>query len=135
MIRSDDTGKFVLRVALGVLVLLHGISKLGGGGVGWIENMLSSHGVPGAVAYLVYIGEILAPVLLIAGIYTRLAGWIVAINMVFALWLVHTGQLWAFGKSGGWELELQGMYLFGAIAIAFLGAGRFSVGGTGGRYN
>jgi putative oxidoreductase len=135
MIRSDDTGKFVLRVALGVLVLLHGISKLRGGGVGGIENMLSAHGVPGAVAYLVYVGEILAPVLLIAGIYTRMAGWLVAINMVFALWLVHTGQLFEFGKSGGWALELQGMYLFGAIAIAFLGAGRFSVGGTGGRYN
>ncbi|MBO9647183.1 MAG: DoxX family protein [Variovorax sp.] len=135
MIRSDDTGKFVLRVALGILILLHGIAKLRGGGVGGIANMLSSHGVPGAVAYLVYVGEVLAPVLLIAGIYTRAAGWIVAINMVVAIWLAHTGQLWELGKSGGWALEVQGMFLFGGIAVAFLGAGRFSVGGTGGRYN
>jgi len=135
MIRSDDTGKFVLRVTLGALILLHGIAKLTGGGVGGIANMLSSHGIPGAVAYLVYVGEVLAPVLLIAGIYTRAAAWIVAINMVFAIWLVHTGQVWDLGKSGGWALELQGMYLFGAIAAAFLGAGRFSIGGTGGRYN
>ncbi|MBO9515698.1 MAG: DoxX family protein [Variovorax sp.] len=135
MIRSDDTGKFVLRVALGILILLHGISKLSGGGVGGISNMLSSHGLPGALAYLVYVGEVLAPVLLIVGIYARAAAWIVAINMLVAFWLVHTGQLWELGKSGGWALELQGMFLFGAIASAFLGAGRFSVGGSGGRWN
>jgi len=134
MVRSDDTGKLVLRVVLGVLILLHGISKISSG-VGGIAGMLSSHGLPGALAYLLYIGEVLAPVLLIAGIYTRPAAWIVVINMLVALWLVHTKDLFALGKSGGWALELQGMFLFAAVAVAFLGAGRFSVGGTGGRYN
>jgi putative oxidoreductase len=32
-------------------------------------------------------------------------------------------------------LELQGLYLFGALSIALLGAGRFSVGGLKGRFN
>ncbi|MBS0450392.1 MAG: DoxX family protein [Proteobacteria bacterium] len=134
MIRSDDTGKFVLRVAVGVLILLHGISKLSSG-VGFISGQLASQGLPGALAYLVFIGEILAPVLLIAGIYTRPAAWIVVINMIVAIWLVHTSQLFGLNKQGGWNLELQGMYLFGAMAVALMGAGRFSVGGTGGRYN
>jgi putative oxidoreductase len=134
MIRSDDTGKLVLRVALGVLVLLHGISKLTNG-VGLVSSQLTAHGLPGALAYLVFVGEILAPVLLIAGIYARAAGWIVVINMLFAIWLVHTKTLWALGNTGGWALELQGMYLFGAMAVAFLGAGRFSVAGSGGRLN
>ncbi|MBS0342414.1 MAG: DoxX family protein [Proteobacteria bacterium] len=134
MIRSDDTGKFVLRMAVGVLILLHGISKLSSG-VGFISGQLAASGLPGALAYLVFIGEILAPVLLIAGIYTRPAAWIVVINMVVAIWLVHTSQLFGVNKQGGWNLELQGMYLFGAMAVAFMGAGRFSVGGTGGRYN
>jgi len=134
MIRSDDTGKLVLRLALGVLILLHGIAKLSGG-VGFISGQLAAHGLPGALAYLVFIGEILAPVLLIAGIYTRPAAWIVVINMLVAIWLVHTKDLFAIGKQGGWALELQGMFLFAALAVAFMGAGRFSVGGTGGRYN
>jgi putative oxidoreductase len=134
MIRSDDTGKLVLRVALGVLILLHGIAKLSGG-LGFVENQVTAHGLPGALAYLVLIGEILAPVLLIAGIYARAAGWIVVINMLVAIWLVHTKTLWALGNSGGWALELQGMYLFGGMAVAFLGAGRFSVAGSGGRLN
>lgn len=134
MIRSDDTGKLVLRVVLGVLILLHGISKISSG-VSGVSNMLAGHGLPGALAYLVFIGEVLAPVLLIAGIYTRPAAWVVVINMLVAIWLVHSTQLFGLNKQGGWNLELQGMFLFGALAVSFLGAGRFSVGGTGGRYN
>jgi putative oxidoreductase len=134
MTRSDDTGKLVLRLALGILILLHGIAKLSSG-VGFVSGMLASHGLPGALAYLVYVGEIVAPVLLIIGLYTRPAAWIVAINMVVALWLVHTKDLLVIGKTGGWALELQGMFLFAAIAVAFLGAGRISVGGSGGKYN
>ena len=134
MIRSDDTGKFVLRLALGALILLHGIAKVGSG-VGGIAGMLAAQGLPGALAYLVYVGEIVAPVLLIVGIFTRPAAWIVAINMVVAIWLVHAKELFVIGKNGGWAIELQGMFLFAAVAVAFLGAGRFSVGGNGGKYN
>jgi putative oxidoreductase len=134
MIRSDDTGKLVLRLALGVMVLLHGIAKLSSG-VGWISSGLEAHGLPGAIAYLVYVGEILAPVLVIAGIYTRPAAWIMVINMLVAIYLAHTKDLFTIGKQGGWALELQGMFLFAAVAVALMGAGRFSVGGTGGRYN
>ena len=134
MIRSDDTGKLILRVALGILILLHGIAKINSG-VGFVSNMLVSHGLPGALAYLVYVGEIVAPVLLIIGLYTRPAAWIVAINMLVAVWLVHMKQIGLLNKQGGWELELQGMFFFSALAVAFMGAGRFSIGGSGGRYN
>ena len=134
MIRSDDTGKLILRLALGILILLHGIAKVTGG-VGSLSGMLASHGLPGVLAYGVYIGEVVAPVLLIIGLYTRPAAWIVVINMLVAVWLVHMKDLGAINKQGGWALELQGMFLFGALAVAFLGAGRFSIGGTGGKYN
>lgn len=134
MTRSDDTGKLVLRLALGILILLHGISKLSTG-VSGVGGMLASHGLPSALAYLVYIGEIVAPALVISGLYTRPAALIIVINMLVALWLVHTADLFALGKSGGWALELQGMFLFGAVAVALLGAGRLSVGGAAGKYN
>jgi putative oxidoreductase len=134
MTRSDDTGKLVLRLTLGILILLHGVAKISSG-VSGVGGMLASHGLPSALAYLVYIGEIVAPVLLIIGLYTRPAAWIIAINMVVALWLVHMKDLLVIGKTGGWALELQGMFLFGAIAVALLGAGRFSVGGSSGKYN
>lgn len=132
---TDDLGKLVLRLVLGILILLHGLSKLDGG-VGWIVGILDARGLPGFVAYGVYIGEVLAPILLILGIWARLGGIIVAINMLFAFGLVHMqGPLFTLGKSGGWALELQGMYLFAGIAVALLGAGAYSLGGRNGRWN
>jgi putative oxidoreductase len=49
------------------------------------------------------------------------------VNMVFAIVLVHSGELFLLTKNGGWQLELQGMFLFGALAIVFLGSGRMAV--------
>jgi len=131
---NDDAGKLLLRVAIGVLVLLHGIFKLSAG-VGFIGGMLVKAGLPGGLAYLVYVGEIVAPLLLIAGFWTRAAAAVIVVNMLFAFGLVHMGDFFALTKQGGWALELQGLYLFGALAVVLLGAGRFSVGGTTGRWN
>jgi len=51
------------------------------------------------------------------------------------LGLVHVKQLGEMANTGGWALELQGMYLAAALAVAFLGAGRLSVGGIDGKWN
>jgi putative oxidoreductase len=126
MIRSDDTGKLILRLALGILMLLHGIAKINGG-VGFAASMLASHGLPTALAYLVYVGEIVAPVLLIIGLYTRPAAWIVVINMLVAIWLVHMKEIGLLNKQGGWALELQGMFLFTALALMFMNPGRYAI--------
>lgn len=134
MIKSDDTGKLILRLSLGILILMHGLAKLSGG-VGGIAGMLSSHGLPGFFAYGAYIGEVIAPLLVILGIYSRLGALLIAINMVVAILLVHMGHLFAINQQGGWQLELQGMFLFGALAVAFLGAGRFALSGSSGRWN
>lgn len=131
MNRTDDIGKFLLRATLGVLILLHGIAKLPKG-VDGIGHMLASQGVPSVLAYLVFVGEIVAPVLLIVGFFTRPAALVVAINMVVAIWLVHMGDLGKFNGTGGWALELQGMFLVAALAIAMIGGGRI---GAGGRFN
>jgi putative oxidoreductase len=130
----QDTGKLLLRLSLGLMILLHGIAKIMNGPAGVIASVEKA-GLPSAFAYLVYVGEVLAPLLLIVGFWTRPAAVLIAINMVFAVYLVHLGQLLQLTKQGGWALELQGMYFFTAVAIAFLGAGRYSAGGAGGRWN
>lgn len=132
--KSDDFGKLILRLALGILILLHGIAKLNNG-VGGISNMLASHGLPGSLAYLALVGEVVGPALIMLGLFTRLGALIIAINMLVAFGLAHMGQLGSFTQTGGWALELQGMFLFTAIALAFMGAGRFSIGGANGRMN
>ena len=123
---TDDAGKLVLRVAIGLLVLLHGIFKITHG-VGFIGGMLDKAGLPGFLAYGVYIGEVVAPLMMLLGVGARAGAAIVVANMLVALGLVHMGDLFAITKQGGWALELQGLYLFGALAVALLGAGRYSV--------
>jgi putative oxidoreductase len=131
---AEDVGKLVLRAALAILILLHGTAKLIGG-IDFISGLVTKVGLPPAFAYLVFIGEVLAPILVLIGLWTRPAALLIALNMLTAIWLVHTGELFQLTKSGGWALELQGMFLFTAIAVALLGAGRYSVGGAGGRWN
>lgn len=130
----DDFGKLILRLALGILILLHGFAKLTGG-IGPIESMVIARGMPAFLAWGVYVGEIIAPLLVIAGFYARLGGLLIAVNMLVAIALAHTAKLFAMGGMGGWALELQGMFLFGALAVVFLGAGAYSVGGRNGRWN
>jgi len=121
-----DTGKLILRLALGALILLHGIAKLGSGIEG-IARMVTGAGLPEWVAWGVYVGEILAPLMVLAGWFARIGAAIIAVNMVFAVALAHRAELFDLGATGGWALELQGMYLFTAIAVACLGPGRYSL--------
>lgn len=130
----DDAGKLVLRAVLAILILFHGVSKIIGG-VGFIMGLVAKVGLPLTLGYLVYVGEVIAPLLMLFGVWTRLAALVVAINMIVAITLVHVPELFTLGKTGGWALELQGMFLAAAIAVALLGAGRYSIGGTAGRWN
>jgi putative oxidoreductase len=123
-----DTGKLVLRLVLGVIVLLHGVAKLRGG-LDPIEGMLTANGLPGVLAYGALLGEVVGPLLLISGFYARIGALLVVVNMLFAVGLAHMGQLGMLNEQGGWALELQGMFLGSAIAVALLGPGRYSVNG------
>lgn len=131
---TDDTGKLVLRAALAIILLFHGYAKLTGG-IGFVGDMLAKAGAPAALGYLVYVGEVIAPLMILAGIFTRAAALVAAINMVVAVLLVHTGQFFTLNQTGGWALELQGMFLIASLAVALLGAGRYSLGGAAGRFN
>jgi len=131
---NDDFGKLVLRATLAILVLFHGVSKLING-IDPIMGMVAKAGLPSAFAFLVYIGEVIAPLMILFGIWARLGAVIVAINMIMAVFLAHTSQIFTMAKTGGWALELQGFYFFTAVAVALLGAGSYSVGGRSGKLN
>ena len=129
-----DTALLILRLVLGILVLLHGVSKLPPPPT-FIAGMLAKMDMPSVLAYGVYVGEIVGPVLIIIGVWTRLGALAIAANMVVAVLLAHTGDLFTIHKEGGYALELQAMYLFTALALVLTGAGRFSVGGRYGPLN
>jgi putative oxidoreductase len=47
--------------------------------------------------------------------------------MIFAIVLVHRPELLTIGKQGGWALELQGMFMFTALALTLIGPGRYAM--------
>ena len=123
---NESTGKLILRVTLGLLILLHGISKLMGG-VDPIDGMLANAGLPAFLKYGVYVGEVLAPLAVIAGFYARIGAWLIAVNMLFAFGLVHSGDLFTINaQSGGLTAETQYLFLFTAVAVALIGPGRYA---------
>jgi putative oxidoreductase len=124
---NESTGKLILRVTLGGLVLLHGISKVINGIEG-MDGLLTAAGLPTWFKYGVYVGEVVAPLALIAGYYARIGAWLVAVNMLFAIGLVHWNELFLVeAQSGGLVLEKQYMFLLSAIALALIGPGRYAI--------
>ena len=108
------------------MILLHGLAKVSGG-VGGISGMLQGIGLPATLAYGAYIGEVLAPLLVILGFYARVGAALIVVNMLFAIYLAHRDDVFMLTKQGGWALELQGMFLFTALALALIGPGRYGV--------
>ena len=123
---EHDLGSLLLRVTVGGLMLFHGVDKVSGG-VDGIMAMLGKSGLPSALAYGVYLGEIVAPILLILGIAMRTSAAMMALTMVMAVYLIHAGDVFALGKHGEYLLELHTFYAVGAVAAALLGPGRWAV--------
>jgi len=122
----DDTGKLIARLTVGGLIIFHGISKIIHG-IAWMAEPLSAAHIPVFVGYGVYLGEVVAPIFLILGLWTRIASLLVAVNMVFAVALEAWRLAPTLNRGGGWGLELEAFYFLIAIAVFFLGPGRYSV--------
>lgn len=126
---AGDLGRLLLRLTLGALMLLHGIAKMRNG-IDPIIDAVANNGLPPLLAYGVFIGEVLAPVLLIIGLWTRLAALVVAVNMIVAIALMHSADIAMLSRSGGWAIELQALFLALALGVALLGPGRYAAGRT-----
>lgn len=127
--KKPDLGILVLRIAIGGLMLLHGINKLTHG-IDGISQMLESKGLPAFIAYGVYIGEVIAPLMIIIGYRTRIAAAIFAINCFVAMILAHSQDIFSLNDHGAWGVELLGLYLLGAKALYLMGGGKYAVSTT-----
>lgn len=124
--KNIDLGLLILRISIGGLMLLHGISKLIYG-AGFIEQVVTGAGLPAFFAYGVYIGEVIAPLFIIGGYGTRIAATIFAFNCIVAASLVHLQDIFTLNEQGGWAVELLGLYFFGALALVFTGGGKYAI--------
>ncbi|ADG92530.1 DoxX family protein [Arcobacter nitrofigilis DSM 7299] len=123
---NENLAKLLLRLFLGFLFIFHGYAKLIHG-TSFIESTLLENNLPQFLVYGVYIGEIVAPIFIIIGYYTRFFSFIIIVNIIFAIYLVHSGDLFSLAKTGGLALELQFFYIFNAFILIIMGAGKYSI--------
>jgi putative oxidoreductase len=122
----DDWGKLLLRIAVAGLLIFHGVAKLRNG-VGWMAGPLGSLGLPAFVAYGAYVGEVIAPIFVILGKWARIAGLIIAFNMLSAIFIALRDKMFTLNMGGGWAIELEMLFLLGGVTIFLLGSGKYSL--------
>jgi len=112
----------LLRVAIGIIFVYHGYPKLF-----WRTHeamqTFAHMGFPRYFAYISGVIEFFGGCMLIAGLFARVAGLLLAGEMVIALWKV-SGIVSHPRAVGGYELPL--MLAVGSFAIAALGSGLIS---------
>lgn len=122
---KNEIGAFILRVTLGALFLIHGMTKFQGGIeniVGWFESI----GLPGFMAYGVALIEVIGGIALIIGLATRFVSILFALLMIGATLKVKlTVGLLGNGQMAGYELDLAFMAM--AIYLAINGNDLLSV--------
>lgn len=123
---SQDLGKLILRLCVGGLMLFHGIFKLQHG-IDGVSGLLESQGLPTFMAYGVYIGEILAPLLILIGYQVRLAALVEIFTMLVAIYSVFGLHIFALDDTGGWIIEHQLLYILPSLALFCMGGGRYGV--------
>ncbi|HEX7747275.1 MAG TPA: DoxX family protein [Bordetella sp.] len=123
--RTAPYSALVLRIALGIMFVAHGLTKLILFTPAGTAKFFESVGFAGWLAWPIIAFEIVAGVLLIAGVYARLIAAVAAIELLAAS-TVHLGNGWMFtNANGGWEYPV--FLAVSAAALALLGDGAFAL--------
>jgi putative oxidoreductase len=121
-----STALAVLRIATGLIVFPHGVRKLIKGPVAAVGGAMREYGLPEAFAYVVVLGE-LAGLLMVVGLYTRLASAAVALTMAGIALVVNSEQLPKLGTGASTDFELSLLLAIAAALCALVPATRFSL--------
>ena len=124
-----DWAPMPLRLALGIVFLMHGSQKMfgafGGPGIEGTQGFMASLGVvlPGLIGIVVAAVEFFGGMLVLLGLFTRYASLLIAIDMLFAFLLVHAKN--GFFLPMGFEFVFA--LFLAAIALVLTGAGKLSL--------
>lgn len=117
--KFHDITHFGIRVAIGVIFLVHGSQKFNPGFVGFLTSL----GIPAEMQIPIALVEFVPGILLIVGVLTRISSALLAIDMLGAIFLVkHAASLTG---EHGFEFDL--ILLAGNLVIIAIGPGRVSL--------
>lgn len=122
-----NLGQFILRLTVGTLMLPHGIAKMMNGHDKIIAQ-LQDTSLPNFLWLGVPVAEIIAPICLILGIFTRIASTLIIFTMIMTFVLVHSMAGFAVNlEKGAFNAELSIFYLFTSLVIILIGPGKYSI--------
>ena len=130
----SDWGLLILRLATGIIFLVHGWPKLNPNspmkGPAGFGGFLKQMGVPlpNLFGWLVALLETVGAVMLILGLGTRILAVLFTINMLVAIFVAKKGAMkvgFTAPQGPGWEFD----FILGAVALAllFTGAGMIAL--------
>jgi putative oxidoreductase len=130
----DDVGLLVGRLALGIVILPHGLQKtlglFGGAGFSGTMGFFTQEGLPSILAFLIIIGESFGALGLIVGFLSRLAAFGISLIMLGAIFTVHLPNgffmNW-FGTKPGEGFEFHILAIGLGLVVLIGGAGKWSV--------
>lgn len=116
--RLQPLALLVARLTLGAIMIAHGFPKVFGG-LHHHAQFVAGLGLPSWLGYVSAFAEFLGGLLILAGLFTRVAALAICIDLAVAIWKVH----WHNGLTGdhGYELPLAAATL--AFVLIFFGAG------------
>ncbi|MBZ5752743.1 DoxX family protein [Metabacillus rhizolycopersici] len=122
---KNEVGKVILRVVLGLIFFIHGLSKFQGG-INNTVGFFDSIGIPGFMAYVVALIELIGGIALILGIGTRIVSVLFAVIMLGAIFTAKLPLgLLGNGQMAGYELDLALLAM--SIYLAFANKSAFSL--------
>ena len=116
--RNGNLGLFLIRLGVGVIFIVSGWAKFMD--IAGTTAFFQKIGLASPFVYFIAALELLGGIAILLGFWTRIFGWLLAIDMLFAIILVK----YAMGFSG-YRIDL--MLLLASLGIAFTGAGNYSV--------
>ena len=122
-------GLAILRVVLGIVMLVHGWSKLSGGVgnvAGFFGGMLGIP-APGLMAWVVTIVELVGGILLVVGFLTQIVGILIALDLLGAILFAYLLRGSPFIENGSITWEKEAVFAAAALCIALAGPGAWSV--------
>jgi putative oxidoreductase len=123
--RTAPYAALLLRVALGLLFITHGLAKVLGFGIAGTVTFFASIGYPDFVAYLVLLAELAGGVALVIGLWTRWMALALFVEMIGVI-IYHAPKGWVFSApGGGWEYPA--LWAVALVALYLLGDGPYAV--------
>jgi len=125
--KNVDLGLLFMRLGLGICLFMHGFGKILHG-VGGVKSILVGAGLPGFLAYFAYLGEVLAPIMIAVGFYSRVGGVLVFGSSLVILYSFYgLSNLLDITNVNGFKAELIYLYIAISLCVISSGSGKYAI--------